>query len=60
MAMTTFYVTYDANGGSFSDGSLTNRVGYEYDASIPSEVKISKTSNVNDDGSTTTGGYGDN
>lgn len=51
-------VTYNANGGYFSSGEATNIV--YYDKAPKSITKISKTSNVSDDGLTanTTAGYG--
>ena len=44
-----FKVTYDANGGKFSDGEASNDITYLGDGF--SVTKISKTSNVKNDGS---------
>ena len=52
-------VTYDANGGTFANGSTQNVVEYG-DITTETVTKISKTSNVSDDGSTFTGEYGTN
>ena len=49
-------VTYNANGGSFS-GNATNNVYYSFEDGDPVE-KISKTSNLNDDGTRKSGTYG--
>ena len=51
--------TYDANGGTFANGMTRNVVKYG-EPIEESITKISKTSNVSSDGSTYTGGYGDN
>ena len=56
-------ITYDANGGYFGVPSVTvNQVTYVWKTEeIPSYTeKISKTANVSDDGSSSSGGYGDN
>ena len=52
--------TYDANGGTFANGMTRNVVKYGEPIIEESITKISKTSNVSSDGSTYTGGYGDN
>ena len=53
-------ITYNANGGTFTNGSATNVVTYSGALEKETITKISKTSNVSDDGSTYTGGYGEN
>ena len=52
-------MTYHANGGTFKDGSDTNVV--TYGPPVAEKItKTSKTNNVSDDGSSYSGGYGDN
>ena len=53
-------VIYDANGGTFKNGATQNVVGYGETTKKDVITQISKTSNVSEDGSTYTGGYGDN
>ena len=53
-------ITYNANGGVFSNGSTINVVSYSGLLTKKNITKISKTSNVSENGSTYTGGYGDN
>ena len=53
-------ITYNANGGVFSKGSTINVVSYSGLLTKKNITKISKTSNVSENGSTYTGGYGDN
>lgn len=54
----SYTVTYHANGGIFEDGSDTNAV--TYGPATEKVTKTSKTSNVSGDGSSYSGGYGDN
>ena len=55
----SYTVTYHANGGTFEDGSDTNVVTYE--PPVAEKItKTSKTNNVSDDGSSYSGGYGNN
>lgn len=55
----SYTVTYHANGGTFEDGSDTNVV--TYGPPVTEKItKTSKTNNVSDDGSSYSGGYGDN
>lgn len=54
----SYTVTYHANGGTFKDGSDTNVV--TYGPATEKVTKTSKTSNVSGDGSSYSGGYGDN
>ena len=55
----SYTVTYHANGGTFEDGSDTNVV--TYGPPVAEKItKTSKTNNVSDDGSSYSGGYGDN
>ena len=58
-AADSYTVTYHANGGTFEDGSDTNVVTYE-PPTAEKVTKTSKTSNVSSDGSSYSGGYGDN
>lgn len=53
-------VIYNANGGVFDNGKTTNTVEYNIVGEITTVTKISKTSNVSDDGLTadTSTGYG--
>lgn len=55
----SYAVTYHANGGTFKDGSDTNVVTYGPPVT-KKIIKTSKTNNVSDDGSSYSGGYGDN
>ena len=58
-AAESYTVTYHANGGTFEDGSDTNVV--TYGPPVTEKItKTSKTNNVSDDGSSYSGGYGDN
>ena len=52
-------VIYDANGSTFANGSKQNTVHYGEPTKVD-EVKTSKTSNVSDDGTSYSGGYGNN
>ena len=55
----SYTVTYHANGGTFKDGSDTNVV--TYGPPVTEKItKTSKTNNVSNDGSSYSGGYGDN
>ena len=58
---TLFTVTYDANGGYFGEDTskILNQVTYERKSNVPVK-KIVKTDNVSDDGTTYSGGYGNN
>lgn len=53
-------VIYNANGGVFDNGKTINKVEYNKEGEITTVTKISKTSNVSDDGLTadTSSGYG--
>lgn len=55
-------VIYNANGGTFEDGSITNVVEYTKTKQKGTVTKISKTSNVSENGlaADTTNGYGNN
>ena len=57
-AAESYTVTYHANGGTFEGGSDTNVV--TYGPATEKVTKTSKTSNVSDDGSSYSGGYGNN
>ena len=55
----SYTVTYHSNGGTFEDGSDTNVV--TYGPPVAEKItKTSKTNNVSDDGSSYSGGYGNN
>lgn len=55
-------VTYNANGGMFDNNTSINNVYYTVTETIEEVTKVSKTSNVSDDGLTadTSNGYGNN
>ena len=61
----TATIIYNANGGTFDNGANINTVEYNMRKGFEDITKISKTSNVSDDGSSANvsvngGGYGDN